>query len=417
VELARRLDDPLAECAALFALTGAQRRAGDTFAAAATARRRVDLLHSVPVTPGTADELIDALLIATATSIGVGDLPAARRWGRQLRDLPPLAEVGHVATSRLLMADALAGHATDVIAASGRFLDAWTQAGHPRARSFGPVAAAVAMIHGLRGDQAARAEWLAIIDQLGVTPKDRAGYSPTFDAIALLHHGQATLALERLDIQADEPNLWLTGILLHWHVALRAEAAVLAGHPDATHYLAAARPIVAGNPIASAIVDRAAALLNDDHERLLATATAFETAGCPYQRARRLSWPAATPHRPATPPSSTSVSPPQSPPADLRVEGASGSVTAARVLGVPCGSSRLQQHRRRATRVAARPSLAPARAAGCARSPRTPGELDAHPEHRQRLGRDSRERLREGPGQVVPQAHRRPQTSALSCGW
>jgi hypothetical protein len=184
VELARRLDDPLAECAALFALTGAQRRAGDTFAAAATARRRVDLLHSVPVTPGTADELIDALLIATATSIGVGDLPAARRWGRQLRDLPPLAEVGHVATSRLLMADALAGHATDVIAASGRFLDAWTQAGHPRARSFGPVAAAVAMIHGLRGDQAARAEWLAIIDQLGVTPKDRAGYSPTFDAIA-----------------------------------------------------------------------------------------------------------------------------------------------------------------------------------------------------------------------------------------
>ena len=88
VELARRLDDPVAECAALDALTGAQRRAGDTFAAAATARRRVELLESVPVTPGTADELIDALLIATATSIGVGDLPAARRWGRQLRDLP-----------------------------------------------------------------------------------------------------------------------------------------------------------------------------------------------------------------------------------------------------------------------------------------------------------------------------------------
>jgi predicted ATPase/DNA-binding CsgD family transcriptional regulator len=288
VELARRLDNPLAECAALHALTGAQRRAGDTFAAAATARRRVDLLHSVPVTPGTADELIDALLIATATSIGVGDLPAARRWGRQLRDLPPLAEVGHVATSRLLMADALAGHATGVIAASGRFLDAWTQAGRPQARNFGPVAAAIAMIHGLRGDQAARAEWLAIIDQLGVTHKDRSGYSPTFDAITLLHHGQATLALERLDTQTDEPNLWLTGILLHWHVALRAEAAVLAGHPDATHHLAAARPIVAGNPIASAILDRAAALLDDDHECLLATATAFETAGCPYQRARTL---------------------------------------------------------------------------------------------------------------------------------
>jgi hypothetical protein len=182
------------------------------------------------------------------------------------------------------MADALAGYATDVIAASSRFLDAWTQEGRPRARSFGPVAAAVAMIHGLRDDHAAEAGWLAIIEQLGVTPEDRSGYSPTFDAITLLHHGQATLALERL----DEPNAWLTGILLHWHLALRAEAAVLAGHADATRHLTDARPTVAGNPIATAILDRAAALLDADHERLLATATAFEAAGCPYQRARTL---------------------------------------------------------------------------------------------------------------------------------
>jgi predicted ATPase/DNA-binding CsgD family transcriptional regulator len=287
VELARRLDDPLAESAALYALTGAQHRAGDTFAAAATARRRVGLLHSVPVTPGSAFELIDALLMATATSIGVGALPAARQWGRQLRDLPLLAEVGHVATSRLLVADALAGHATDVILASRRFLDAWTQAGHPKAPSFGPAAAAVAMIHGLRDDHAARDNWLAIIDQLGVTAERRSGYSPAFDAIAHLHHGDAALALERLGTQTNEPNTWRTGIWLHWHIALRAEAAVLAGHPDANH-LAAARPMVAGNPIATAILDRAAALLDDDHERLLTTATAFETAGCPYQRARTL---------------------------------------------------------------------------------------------------------------------------------
>ena len=42
VELARRLHDPLAECAALDALTGAQHRAGDAFAAAASAHRRVE---------------------------------------------------------------------------------------------------------------------------------------------------------------------------------------------------------------------------------------------------------------------------------------------------------------------------------------------------------------------------------------
>jgi hypothetical protein len=287
VELARRLHDPLAESAALYALTGAQRRAGDTFAAATTARRRVDLLHSVPASPATAFELIDALLTATAASIGIGDLPATRQWGRQLRDLPQLAEAGHVATSRLLVADALAGHATDVIADSGRFLDAWTQAGRPRAPGFGPAAAAVAMIHGLRGDQSGQAEWLAIIEQLGVTPGHRSGYSPTFDAITLLHHGHAPLALERLGTRTDERDKWL-GIWLHWHIALRAEAAVLAGHPDANHHLTAARPIVAGNPIATAILDRAAALLDTDHERLLTTAAAFEAVGCPYQRARTL---------------------------------------------------------------------------------------------------------------------------------
>ena len=288
VELARGLHDPLAECAALDALTGAQHRAGDTFAAAASARRRVDLLHSVPVTPGTAFELIDALLMATETSLGVGDLPSARQWGRQLRDLPLLAEVGHFATSRLLVADALAGHGNDVIQASRRFLDAWTQAGRPRAPSFGPAAAAVAMVHGLRGDHAARDTWLAIIDQLGVTPERRSGYSPTFDAVTLLHHGQAALALERLGTRPGELNKWLTWIWLHWHLALRTEAAVLAGHPDANHHLDAARPIVTGNPIAAAILDRAAALLDGDHERLLTTAAAFETAGCPYQRARTL---------------------------------------------------------------------------------------------------------------------------------
>ena len=288
VELARRLHDPLAECAALDALTGAQHRGGDTFAAAASAHRRVDLLHSVPVTPGTAFEFIDALLMATETSIGVGDLSAARQWGRQLRDLPLLAEVGHFATSRLLVADALAGHATDVILDSRRFLDAWTQAGRPHAPSFGQAAAAVAMIHGLRGDHAARDNWLAIIDQLGVTPQRRSGYGPTFDAIALLHRGQAPLALERLGTQTNKPNKWLTWIWLHWHIALRAEAAVLAGHADANRHLTAARPIVAGNPIATAILDRAAALLDGDHERLLTTAAAFKTADCPYQRARTL---------------------------------------------------------------------------------------------------------------------------------
>jgi hypothetical protein len=45
---------------------------------------------------------------------------------------------------------------------------------------------------------------------------------------------------------------------------------------------------VAGNPVATALVDRAAALLDRDRDRLLGALPAFEAAGCPYQAARTL---------------------------------------------------------------------------------------------------------------------------------
>jgi hypothetical protein len=71
-------------------------------------------------------------------------------------------------------------------------------------------------------------------------------------------------------------------------VALRAEAAVLAGSPDARDHVAEARDVVAGNPVARALVQRAQALLDDDQDRLLAAAAALDASGCRYQSARTL---------------------------------------------------------------------------------------------------------------------------------
>ncbi|MEU4428238.1 LuxR C-terminal-related transcriptional regulator, partial [Actinoplanes sp. NPDC024001] len=84
VELARRTGDPLAQSAALGALTGALSWSGDTFGTAATARRRVTLLASAPPSPAGTHELLDALGDATEAALGAGDLPLARRWARQL---------------------------------------------------------------------------------------------------------------------------------------------------------------------------------------------------------------------------------------------------------------------------------------------------------------------------------------------
>ncbi|MGW7104285.1 hypothetical protein [Streptomyces sp. NPDC054883] len=140
----------------------------------------------------------------------------------------------------------------------------------------------------MRGDDDARANWLAVADRTGTAPEYRHGYGAVFDAMVLLHHGDPEAALARIAPEPEQVWKWISWIWLHWYLALRAEAAVLAGRPDARQRLDAARAVVAGNPVASAQLDRAAALLDGDVPRQLAAAAAFDAAGCRYQSARTL---------------------------------------------------------------------------------------------------------------------------------
>ncbi|WP_238015668.1 LuxR C-terminal-related transcriptional regulator [Dactylosporangium sp. AC04546] len=282
VDLARAASDPLAVSAALDGLAGAQSWSGDSFGAAATARGRIELLSSVPVTPASMHELTDALVSGIDTALGVGDIPTARQWALRLAELPLLAEVGHYGVSWLLMTDALAGSVSPAM--SARFLEAWERTGRLRAPRLAATAAAVAMVHGLQG--ASRDTWLSIADDLGATPERSTGYGAVFDAIYLLHHDRPAEALDRLSPEPADVWKWVTWIWLHWYVSLRAEAAVLAGHPEARSWIADARKVVASNPIAVAQLDRAEALLDGDRDRVLATAAAFEAAGCQYQQSR-----------------------------------------------------------------------------------------------------------------------------------
>jgi hypothetical protein len=116
------------------------------------------------------------------------------------------------------------------------------------------------------------------LDQLGASPERTYGY----DAISILHYGHAREALERMAPEPRRVWKWITWIWLHRHVALRAEATMLAGSSDACDRLAEARTIVAGRPCDRG-VGRSAA-----QERLLATADTFDVAGCRYQSARTL---------------------------------------------------------------------------------------------------------------------------------
>ncbi|MGW0181817.1 ATP-binding protein [Nocardia sp. NPDC003345] len=288
VALADATGDPLARSAALDALAAAQCWIGDTFAAAATTRLRVELMAAAPDTPAAALEQVNALAEAAETCLGVGDLAGARRWGTRLRELPLLAERGDFATSRLLVADALAGNSAEVAAGSGRFADAWELSGRPQAPHLAPAAAAVALVHGLRGDDEARTRWLDIAGALDGTPGHRTAYGAVFDALVLLHHGQAARAAAGLDTDPELMDVRDVWVYRHWYHALRAEAAVLADGPAAADRLAAARAEVAGDPLAEAIVARAAALGAGDRSQLTAIAARFAAADCPYQHARTL---------------------------------------------------------------------------------------------------------------------------------
>jgi hypothetical protein len=148
-------------------------------------------------------------------------------------------------------------------------------------------------VHGMLGDDERRRAWLRITVDLGVTAERLAGFdtgwAPTFDALLALHRDDPGAAVDRLSADLDDPQVWGfwdTGLWRPWYAALWAEAAALADHPDAASRIERSRHAARDNPIATAIVERAAAIAAGDHDALDRFTITFAQLGCPYQEAR-----------------------------------------------------------------------------------------------------------------------------------
>jgi len=241
------------------------------------------------MTARTGFERADALYMANECAIAAGDLRAARELAERIRELPFHREEGHLATSRLLPVAALAGEWDEVLELAGQFREGWEQAGRPRAGNLTRGPYATATVYGLRGDDESRKDWLGIVDALAnpTRPLNMRHFNEFFDALLLLHRGQAEAAAQRLSAPPEHLKTWISGMWRPWYAALWAEAAVLTAHPDAAARIHRARLAAVGNPIAGAIVDRAAALAGD-RDGLVPAAAALEAAGCRYQWARTL---------------------------------------------------------------------------------------------------------------------------------
>jgi hypothetical protein len=231
--------------------------------------------------------------MASDVDLAAGDLSGARDQADALARLPFYRDEDHLAVARRLKVDALSGAFDEVVGNGERFRVGWERAGRPIAPNLGASAHAVAMVHGMLGDDDRRAAWLRITVELG-TPADRlagcgTGWAPVFDGLLALHRDDAGAAVDRLGADVDDPLVWRhwgSGPWRPWYAAVWSEAAVLAGHPDAADRIDRSRHAARDNPIAVAVVERAAAIAARDRDRLVRFAITFAQLGCPYQQAR-----------------------------------------------------------------------------------------------------------------------------------
>jgi hypothetical protein len=191
--------------------------------------------------------------------------------------------------ARLLVVAALIGDSDEAVTLAERFREGWERAGRPRTGNLSRGAYAAATVHGLRGDDHARAAWLEIVDALATPgrPVSEIHFGEFFDALLLLHHGLPGQAMQVLATPPEHFRAWYNGMWRPWYAALWAEAAVLIKHEEVAVRIHRARLATGDNPIAAAIVDRAAALAGD-RDGLIPAAAALQAAGCRYQWARTL---------------------------------------------------------------------------------------------------------------------------------
>ncbi len=279
--LARRATDPLTESAALDQLTALQLARGEVRSAATSAQLRTVLLAALPVRADAGLEASDAFCMAAETAIAAGDLPAARSLADRIRGLTFYREQGHLATARLLMVTALAGDWHETVVFAEQYREGWERAGRPRASNLSRGAYAAAAVHGLRGDDAARATWVHLAADL-MTPgralNDRR-CAEFFDALLMLHVGHYQQVLDRLVTEPEQFRTWLDGLWRPWYAAAWAEAAVLTGHPEAADRIRRARLATAA-PIRSRPLSSTGPQRFPDGNRARCARRSERTAGC-----------------------------------------------------------------------------------------------------------------------------------------
>ncbi|MGI5205559.1 ATP-binding protein [Spirillospora sp. CA-108201] len=282
---ARSAGDPVLLSAALDGCCIAALTAGRFREAHRIAAERAGLLPAMPRdVPYPAPEITDTYHMATACAVAAGDLRAALSAARLAASDDLVGDRSPVALSTLVQALVLRGDLDEALSHEAALWDVCEDAGSPLAWT-APSVAAVALAHGLMGDEDGLRLWRARAERIAgdVRPRYLASYAAFVDARTALRAvgSRDAPALVERAFAAFPPQDWYRG----YARAAGAELAVAAGLPDAPERLAAASDAASENAWAAACLARASGRLRRDVGELAGSARAWERVGARHEQA------------------------------------------------------------------------------------------------------------------------------------
>ena len=276
-ELATQTDDVLLRSCALDAASATAWWAGRYSDVEALNRERVEVLARATVSAGRAraerrdqhDLRVPAPDGQVARGAAVGRAERERARSRRSAHRGRALDPGAVPARRLGPGDR----------ARRRVRDNWDGEGRPPFVPFAPDLAAVATIHGLRGDEAAHRDWASVAEEVAGSSQQLPGVR-MFEAEVALHFGDVERAVDLVD--GLWAGFWWQGLFL----ARRAEIFAIAGRRDAREALERAEARLAGDPVSTAVALRARAVIAGDDAPLRQALETFERVECVYEAAR-----------------------------------------------------------------------------------------------------------------------------------
>jgi hypothetical protein len=231
---------------------------------------------------------MDILHMAVDSQASSGNLPLAVSYARRAVAHPLGEGAMHVMTRGLVIGLVLTGQFEEALENAAVMRDVWERAGKPSATWMAPAAFLVTLTYGLRGERADHDDWLALSEQVCISPRHpmRSYYEIRLAMHAGTREDLAT-AVARHDARMrgeDDSGLSWSGMEYEGYASvIAAEALVMLGEADAVTRVAEVRDQFPEHYWVAACLLRAGARLADHGSAAKAAVEAFSALDARFE--------------------------------------------------------------------------------------------------------------------------------------